>query len=270
MIPRSLVRDADGVLTTAAQIDVSYPETGASAMLAVEDSSFWFRHRNEVIAMTLDRFAPGAEVWDIGGGNGYQAKALQDRGREVVLVEPGAVGCRNAARRGVKNVIRASLEQLELPDASLHAITLLDVVEHLPDPVATLAECRRVLHPDGRVVITVPAFEVLWSAEDDYAEHQRRYTVALLRTHLESAGLRLEWSTFFFGALLVPIFLLRALPYKLRPARKEKAEPNLSEHQPGGVAQKVVDRLLARELEQLRAGRSKSIGSSILAVAALR
>lgn len=267
MIPRSLVRDAEGVLTSADQVAVSYPETGASAMLAVEDTSFWFRHRNEVIALTLDRFAPGAEVWDIGGGNGYQAKALQDRGREVVLVEPGAVGCRNAVRRGVKNVIRGSLESLHLADASLEAITLLDVVEHLPDPVATLAECRRVLRADGHVVLTVPAFEVLWSAEDDYAEHQRRYTVPLLRQHLEAAGLRLEWSTFFFGALLAPIALLRALPYRLRPRRDGALEPNLSEHQPGGVAQKIVDRLLARELDLLRAGRSKSLGSSILAVA---
>lgn len=269
MIPSWLVRDAHGVLTTPDEVHVSYPESGAAAMRAVEESSFWFRHRNEVVATMLDRFAPGAEVWDVGGGNGFQAKALQDRGRRVVVVEPGTVGCQNAIERGVKTVIRASLESLHLDERSVGALTLLDVVEHLPDPVPTLTECRRVLTSDGSVLLTVPAFQLLWSAEDDYAEHQRRYTERLLREHVGTAGLRPVWSTFFFGALLAPIFVFRTLPYRLRAARetREAREPDLSHHEPGGVAQHVVDHLLARELRALRAGRSKSLGASLLMVA---
>lgn len=264
MIPEGLVRDAEGVLTSREEVDARYPDTGASEMLRVEDTSFWFRHRNDVVAYVLDRFAPDAEVWDVGGGNGYQAKMLQERGRRVVVVEPGVVGCRNAIRRGVKTVIRASLESLHLPESSLSAITLLDVIEHLPDPVATLAECRRVLRRDGRIVIAVPAFESLWSTEDDYAEHQRRYTMRMLRDHVDRAGLHITWSSFYFQPLLAPIFLVRALPYKL--GRRKPAEPDLSHHGTGGIAQRAVEAMLARELRVLRSGKTLRIGSSIVAV----
>jgi SAM-dependent methyltransferase len=266
MIPSSLVRDAEGVLCAREEIDARYPDTGASEMMRVEETSFWFSHRNEVVAIVLDRFAPGAEVWDVGGGNGYQAKMLQDRGRSVVVVEPGVVGCRNAARRGVKTVIRASLESLHLPESSLGAITLLDVIEHLPDPVSTLSECRRVLRADGRIVIAVPAFESLWSTEDDYAEHQRRYTMRMLRDHVDRAGMHVLWSSFYFAPLLAPIFLVRALPYKLGIGKGKPAEPDLSHHGKGGIAQRAVEALLAREREKLRAGKTLRIGSSIVAV----
>lgn len=272
MIPTWLVRDREGILVGPEEANVAYPETGADAMLSVEDDSFWFRHRNEVIALLLDRFVPGGEVWDVGGGNGYQAKMLQERGHPVVLVEPGVAGCRNAARRGVTNVIRSSLESLALPDGALSAVTLLDVIEHIPNPEALLVECRRALAPEGVVLVAVPAFDVLWSSEDDYAQHQRRYTTKLLRSQVEAAGLRLVWTSFYFGSLLLPILCFRAVPYRLSrlfPAREQGArpEPNLSHHRPGGPAQKVVETLLARELAALKSGRTLPLGSSIVAVA---
>lgn len=246
-------------------VDVAYPESGADAMMRVEETSFWFRHRSEVVSHALDRFAPGAKVWDVGGGNGFQAKKLQEQGREVVVVEPGEAGCRNARRRGVREVVQGTLEAQALPEASVQAMTLLDVVEHLPRPEVTLRECARVLAPGGRVVVTVPAYQLLWSDEDDYAEHQRRYRRALLDEHLASAGLRVTWCTYFFTALVVPILLLRALPYRL--GRRRPNETDLGEHEPGGVSQRAVEALLRAELRALRAGRMLPAGSSILAVA---
>lgn len=278
----ALVADSDGVLSRDVDVAmgsppsgegaVHYPAGGAVAMMRIEDESFWFSHRNDVLHLVLDRFVPRASVWDIGGGNGLQAMRLERGGRDVVLVEPGSAGCRNARRRGVRTVIRASLEELRLPDGSLPAMTLLDVIEHLSDPVRTLAECRRVLCPEGKVVVTVPAYELLWSVEDDYAEHQRRYTVALLREHLEAAQLRLEWVSHFFAPLAAPIFLLRALPYALagglgRRRRGAAIAPDLSQHRPGGLGQLVVERLLARELSALRASRRLPFGSSIVGIA---
>jgi SAM-dependent methyltransferase len=237
-------------------------------MASVEDTSFWFSHRNEVIALLLERFAPGRTLWDVGGGNGFQAARLQQRGRRVVLVEPGLAGCRNAVARGVAHVIRGTLESLHLAPASLDAVSLFDVIEHLPDPVTLLAECRRVLRSSGHLFVTVPAYRALWSDEDEYAQHHRRYHKALLEQHLSLAGFNLELVSYFFQPLVAPIFLVRSLPHRLLPRRRtERATADLSEHGSGGLSQRVVEALLSRELRALRSGRSLSFGSSLVAVA---
>jgi SAM-dependent methyltransferase len=273
----SLVRGDDGVLvpppakgSREAEPEISYPETGAEAMASVEETSFWFCHRNEVIAHFLDRFAPRSTLWDVGGGNGFQASRLQQRGRTVVLVEPGRAGCRNAVARRVANVVRGTIESVGLRASSLDAVSVFDVIEHLADPVKMLAECRRVLKPSGRLFVTVPAYRALWSDEDEYAEHHRRYDKALLEEHLNAAGFRLEHASYFFQPLVVPIFVFRALPRRLLVRRRAAdSTADLSEHGTGGLAQRVVEALLAKELRTLRAGRSVAFGSSIVAVAAV-
>ena len=84
---------ADGVLRGAEPtLGVSYPDEGNDLTLQVEDASFWFHHRNKVLELMLERFKPGGTLWDIGGGNGFQALHFQEQGRAVVMVEPGPGG----------------------------------------------------------------------------------------------------------------------------------------------------------------------------------
>lgn len=258
-------RGTDGIYRARGRgDDVNYPEEGADLTASVEETSFWFRHRNQVLELILDRHPPGGALWDVGGGNGFQAMALEKSGREVVMVEPGPAGCRNARKRGVKNVVQATLESLKLPDAWVHGISLLDVLEHLRDPRAVLRESHRVLRPGGRVYITVPAFGVLWSDEDIYAEHERRYRTRTLTADLEGSGFSVEYITHYFQPLFLPVLLLRALPYRLTGGKPQ--EMDLSEHKPGGLGQKVIEAMLARERSALSRGKRLAFGSSLLAV----
>ena len=89
---------------------VAYPEEGNSLCFAIEDASFWFQHRNRCILEAMLRFPPSGALFDIGGGNGCVARAIQESGHEVVLVEPGLVGVQNALKRGIRHVVRATLE----------------------------------------------------------------------------------------------------------------------------------------------------------------
>src|SRR5438046_2339206 len=82
-----LVWDPAGVWVATAHGDVSYPDEGNAACAAIEDTSFWFRHRNRVIAAAVRRFPPLAgPIFDIGGGNGYVSLGLQRAGYSTVLV----------------------------------------------------------------------------------------------------------------------------------------------------------------------------------------
>jgi hypothetical protein len=109
--------------------EVSYPALDSGGCLAVEERSFWFRHRNRCIVSLGCRFPPDHVFLDIGGGNGFVPKALAAAGFACALVEPGVDGALAAHARGLDPVICARLEDLKLSAASVSAAGLFDVLE---------------------------------------------------------------------------------------------------------------------------------------------
>ena len=110
------------------QEPVSYPAHGNAACLAVEDRSFWFRHRNRVIVEFVGSFHRRGMFLDVGGGNGYVAKALISAGIHCVLIEPGVDGALAARARAVEPVICARLEDVNLPSGCAASVGLFDVL----------------------------------------------------------------------------------------------------------------------------------------------
>jgi SAM-dependent methyltransferase len=88
-------------------------------------------------------------------------------------------------------------------------VCLLDVLEHLSEPVPTLREAARILRPGGRVIINVPAHPSLWSAADEVLGHARRYTTRTLRHDVERGELEIVWMSHVFSWLFVPVWLRR-------------------------------------------------------------
>jgi SAM-dependent methyltransferase len=214
-ISRNLEQTTDGVWCCPSRSPISYPEWGNEACFQVEESSFWFRHRNACILEAVRQFPPPGPLFDVGGGNGFVAKSMQDAGFEVVLVEPGAVGAANARRRGIQYVVRATLEDAAFLPDSLPAISLFDVVEHMEDDHRFLEMIRSHLSANGRVYLTVPAYQALWSREDVVAGHFRRYSGRAIRELLTGAGLAVEFLTGFFQFLPPAIVALRVIPFRL-------------------------------------------------------
>jgi SAM-dependent methyltransferase len=247
---------------------VAYPEEGNSLCYAVEDTSFWFQHRNRCIVEAMRQFPPTGLVFDVGGGNGCVARAILDSGHEVVLVEPGLVGVQNALKRGIRQVVRAAMEDMGAKNETIPAVGLFDVVEHIPDDAGFMARIHRLLIPGGRVYITVPAFDWLWSHEDVRAGHSRRYTIPSLRRCLESTGYTVDFATYFFEFLPLPVLLCRALPYRLGHTPKVSPSSVRSDHEAKSpLISRILDRLTQRELSRIGARRSFAWGGSCLAVA---
>jgi hypothetical protein len=256
--------NAAGLLCSTRQVGaIAYPEAAVERTAALEADSYWFRHRNQALRLMVEKHAPTGTLWDIGGGNGFQAQFFQGLGRRVVLVEPGP-GAQQARARGVNHVLQGTLESLELGAARMDVALFLDVLEHIPDPGALLATTRAHMSRGAPLVVTVPAFPALWSDEDLYAQHQRRYTRGTLRQLLERAGFKVAFDSYFFMALALPVAALRALPYRLG---RRRSTMNESEHRPGGLSQQAVEWLLGRELPTLQRGGTLPFGSSVIAVA---
>lgn len=252
---------------------VSYPVGESRIYAEIEDRSFWFQHRNALIAALAMKWAPGAAFCDVGGGNGVVAAALQAQGREVILIEPGRAACACARDvRGISTVHEGTLE-----DAGIEQHPLLgafDVVEHIEDSVGFLRTMRENTLPGGTVLIAVPAFQWLWSNEDSDVGHFRRYTRRSIRRELEEAGWSVQQTSCFFSLLVLPIALLRSLPWRLgvRKSREDGAATDAAriqrEHAGGseGLA-KLAQCAFRWEIPWISRGRSLPIGSSVIAIA---
>jgi SAM-dependent methyltransferase len=216
----------------------------------------------------MRRWPPAGTIFDVGGGNGVVAAAMQSAGLDVVLVEPGRNGARNARSRGVESVVCARLEDAGFPPATLPAVGLFDVLEHIGEDRAFLRSIEALLIPGGRLYLTVPAYRVLWSSEDVQFGHYRRYRLGGLRRLLEQSGFRVEYASYLFWALPAPIFLLRTLPSLLGATPGAGPDQVRRDHVTGSTRGKLLGSLLRPELTRIGAGRRIPMGSSCLVVAA--
>ena len=260
---------ADGIWHSRAVRDVSFPHGAHDINLGVEDVSFWFRHRNACILSLIHEFPPpgGGPVFDIGGGNGFVSRAIADEGMDVVLVEPGLVGARNAKARGIRTVVCASLDDVHFRPHSLAAAGVFDVIEHIEDDIGFLKVLNGCLMDGGMVYATVPAYSWLWSDEDKTAGHFRRYSIDTLSTRFVAAGFRVRFATYFFRPMPLPILLLRTLPSWLG-LRNRNTDRAVREHGTSeGAIRRWTDRLLAPEVQRIASRRPIGFGGSCLIAA---
>lgn len=267
----NLEQISEGTWRCKSASPISYPEWGNEACFQVEDVSFWFQHRNACILEAMKQFPPSGPVFDIGGGNGFVAKGMQDIGFDVVLVEPGAAGSRNAQRRGIQNIVCAGLEDAGFVAGSMGAAGLFDVIEHIEQDRKFLEMVGGYLWPNGRLYLTVPAYRALWSHEDVDAGHFRRYTRQALRALLKDAGFCVEFLTGFFQFLPPAILVGRVIPHRLGVAKAGPHEISKKLRTQHEVRSTLVSRALfwlrRRELAQIRNLSEAPFGGSWLAVA---
>lgn len=183
-------------------------------LFEVEQSHWWYRGRRRIIAGFVKdicrNFADRrARILDVGCGTGANLIMLSEFGdAEGVDISPDALEfCR---QRGLDNVRLGSAEEIPYEDSSFDLVTALDVVEHLDDDLAGLREMRRVLKPDGRILLFVPTFMFLWGVQDDVSNHRRRYRLAELRRTVEQAGFEIERTTYANITFFAPILAVRA------------------------------------------------------------
>lgn len=270
-IASNLEPGPDGLWHPRSRSRFDYPDEGNAFCFQVEDHSFWFRHRNACILEAVRRFPPPGPVFDIGGGNGFVARALVQAGHDAVVVEPGEAGARNAQARGLAPVVCATLEDAGFAPGSLPAAGLFDVLEHMADDRAVLEQLARLLPPGGRLYLTVPAYQWLWSTDDDLSGHHRRYSGRSLRRVVEGAGFTVEYATQIFWPLPLPVLLMRALPSRLGLRATADTEAIRGELQPReNLLTRALGAVLNLEARWLRGGRRLPFGGSCLLVARRR
>lgn len=159
---------------------------------------------NRYLLDTVRKYAPaGARVLDFGAGSGQFAEPLAAHGLNITALEPDQLLQQRLRARGLRVV--GSTE--ELPDASFDYIYTLNVLEHIEDDVGALRSLHTKLTPNGKLLIYVPAFPVLYTSMDAKVGHVRRYKRNTLRACVSAAGFRVERVSYadslgFFATLI--------------------------------------------------------------------
>ncbi len=192
-----------------------FDDDNAQKLMTADRDHWWFRSKAALVSTVLRRTAgpAGADGWlvDVGAGSGGVTSLLRWRPERVMVVEGNRTLASQAHRLHGLTALQGAVGALPVADGSAAVVCLLDVIEHLDDPVGALREAERLLAPGGRLIVNVPAHRWLWSAADEELGHVRRYDRGLLREQLLVAGLEPTLLSHVFSWLVVPVWVKRRL-----------------------------------------------------------
>jgi SAM-dependent methyltransferase len=179
---------------------------------------WWWRAREALLVRALEHLRP-PEGWkailDVGCGDALFFDKLQHFGTTVEGVEPDSTLISESGPWRAHIHVRP-FDATFQPGREYSLILMLDMLEHLTDPLPSLQHAVRLLEPRGKLVVTVPAFNALWTSHDDYNQHQTRFTRARFARLARDAGMGIDSMRYFFQ-WTCPVKLAQRLTERVFP-----------------------------------------------------
>lgn len=171
------------------------------ALLGDQVHSHWYYRAKLAALLKATEDLPVKSALDVGAGSGFFSRALLAAGRadRAVCVDPGYPADRDETVAGRPLMFRRTLDDA---DADVGLVMMMDVLEHVEDDVGLARDYVERVPSGARVIVTVPAFKWLWSGHDVFLEHHRRYTLPHMERVLTDAGLKIEFGSYYYGAVL--------------------------------------------------------------------
>ncbi|OCQ88879.1 type 12 methyltransferase [Nostoc sp. MBR 210] len=213
---------------------------------AVEDQHWWFVGRRQIVEKLIRqlKLPNNAKILEAGCGTGGNLSMLARYG-EVAAMEFDETACQLANERQVTTVRQGSLpDQIPFND-QYDLIVILDVLEHIDDDLAALKALSSRLKPNSWLLITVPAYQFLWSYHDEINYHKRRYTLKRLKRVVRLAGYNIGYGSYFNTWLFPLVAGVRLLKNLLKLDKKSDASGDLN--LPAKLINKFLTFLFASE-----------------------
>ena len=186
-------------------------------MYNVEKQHWWFVSRRKIIDGVIKNINPGADskIMDAGCGNGDNLEFLAKYG-ELIAVERDEKALARAQSRQFGKVVQGELPNHFPEDIEREndLIVLLDVLEHIENDHKSLEVLKNWAKERAKIVITVPAYQFLWTQHDEIHHHKRRYTAKGLKDVVERAGWKIQYIS-YFNSFLFPLALIDRLIKKI-------------------------------------------------------
>jgi 2-polyprenyl-3-methyl-5-hydroxy-6-metoxy-1,4-benzoquinol methylase len=190
----------------------------------LERGHWWFKARLNILKNTLDKKldkTSGLKILNIGAATGATSQMLAAYG-EVTSLEYDKTCCEILLEKTGIDAVCASMTGLPFSDNTFDLVCAFDVIEHIEDDKLAINEMMRVMKINGNYMVTVPAFQMLWSNHDVVNHHFRRYTKTNFNNIITGNKLTISYSTYFNFWLFFPIFWTR-LVLNLLPKKKDSA-----------------------------------------------
>lgn len=182
----------------------------------IQENHWWFRSRNNIILAVLADYLDNKdisdyEILDIGCGLG-QLFPILGRFGHVEGIEKNS-----SFVKVLKNkypdieVHNAEFPNSNLENRKFNLISMFDFLEHIDKPANILRATNNILKNDGLLLVTVPAYQWMWSKIDEIGHHFRRYDKNILRIEIEKEGFRCIYSSYFMTLLFPLVFIYRKI-----------------------------------------------------------
>ncbi len=180
----------------------------------IQKKHWWFVTRKNIVLDTIDQYFKkdnDAKILDIGCGSGLMLNSLKEIGQTY------GMDMSDEAIKFSKEIFDGHVAQGSLPDQvpfeneQFSLITALDIIEHIDRDVESLEAMYKLLVPEGKIIITVPAYMFLWTSFDEMNEHKRRYTLTELKRKLIQTGFTIEKISYYNTLLFPVVFVVRLL-----------------------------------------------------------
>jgi SAM-dependent methyltransferase len=237
----------------------------------IEDQHFWFRARNFLILGLGRRISSSLKpcnlVLEVGCGTGNVLRALEAACPTCALVglELWLEGLMHARSRSCAFLIQADIRNSPF-GKQFDLVGMFDVIEHIDKDQETLQLVHGALRPGGKLLLTVPAHQSLWSYFDEAARHCRRYSPNGIRQKLEDAGFEVEFLTQFMASIFPLVWVYRKLN-RTRTGTKSAQQRASEEFRIIPVVNRILTLLLRLEAKWICRGHSLPIGTSLVVVA---
>ena len=188
-------------------------------MIELQEEHWWFVARRDVIESFIKMQmpqGPTSKALEIGCGVGGNVGLLSQSGhyRGIDMHKPAIDYCSEKYPQFEFECTRVEDIPQEFNSNKFDSIYILDVLEHIDDQVEILKSAQNYLTQSGKILVTVPAFEFLWSPHDEFVHHVRRYTKAGLKKVLEDSGYKVERIS-YFNSILFPLALIQRLGMRI-------------------------------------------------------
>ncbi len=228
-----------------------------SEVLGAEIESHWYYGAKAKAMLDFLRPLAPQTILDVGAGSGFFTQYLLSR---TVASEGWCVDIHYKEDRDTQAHTKKVYWRRSIDQSNADVVLLMDVLEHVDDDVGLLKEYIEKVPSGCLFLMTVPAFQWLWSSHDVFLDHKRRYTLRQLEKTVQKAGLKLHKSVYYFGFVFPLAAFLRFLD---RGHLKASSQSQLKRHHP------LVNWMLSRvcALERLFMAKNRLAGLTVFCLA---
>jgi len=170
---------------------------------------FWYVARNEIIFSMLKQYCDlKGKMLEVGCGEGDVLLFLKSKSMNVEALDMSQSALFSLSKK--EEIVSYCIDICKTDiNSQFDIVGCFDVLEHIEDDELALRRMYNCLKPNGKIILTVPAFSWLWSSFDVFCEHFRRYNSKSIQNKIRNSGFKIIKSSYFMFFLFPVILLIR-------------------------------------------------------------